>query len=134
MSQHEFVISKFRQLHGKLLYDYFSQTIDESDVTVPGDEIQALCSNFDEFDEEHLVYAIEICGKYAIADTITELVELLSNSSLSVCLAVQRALFRADPSLLSGELWLRIQTIKSRLPLPHRESLECTLNKIQESH
>jgi len=100
----QFSLDRFLSLSGQELHDYTETFVNMEKNALPESVYEPLLSKLADFDEEHTVYALEICMLLKPKEFVGRAVRFLSHSDSAVCCAAFRTIERLPASFMTSEL------------------------------
>lgn len=109
MNQSEsFSYERFMSLAGSTLVSYAEPFVNTGTHAIPESAYDLLVSNLTRLDEEHTVYALEICMTMKPNEFASIVVGFLANAHCSVSCTAYNLLKRISPELMPADLRSRI--------------------------
>lgn len=107
----QFELHHFLSLSGQALSDYSAPLLATRSAATFGSVYELLVSKLTMVDEQHLVYALEICMLLKSEEFIEDVVAFLSHTDASVCCTAYRLLANYPHTLLPNDFVRRIAVV-----------------------
>jgi hypothetical protein len=113
---HQFDYDHFARLTDDSLVAYAEPLANSLHCTISPRDIDRLKAHLDDFDEYHLVYAIEIGTDNSPAEIASEVPRFLGRQEISVFCAADRALRRLRPEFITPLLISQVEQVAKQVP------------------
>ena len=106
-----FDYDEFVSLSDEKLVEYADPLANTAELSISKEDLEQLRKHLDDYDEYHLVYALEI-GTDNFPETFSpEVPRFLANQMISVYCAADRVLRRLDARFITPKLLLQIENV-----------------------
>jgi hypothetical protein len=95
---------RFLSLAGCELVKYAEPFLTTQAEAIPGSVYETLQSQLADMDEEHAVYALEICMRLKPSEFVSRAVTFLSHTDAAVCSTAYRLINSLPPNLIPADL------------------------------
>jgi hypothetical protein len=103
-----FDYERFISLTGSALVSYAEPFVNTRPDAIPQAVYDLLIRDLPTLDEEHTVYALEICMALKPSEFASTVVGFLAHPDAAICVTAYRLLKRIPPESLRFDLWSRI--------------------------